>query len=140
MPAFTDLTRAWDASLLTALPQRAKARFSAGHWIEISEGVAVFGLPNEPHAARCEECRPDVERVLAAHFGAAVPVRLVVDGSTPDPSAPRTISTMRRAAASADPIDDAVDLDELTDATGVDTAGVDRIAAIFPGAELVEEP
>jgi DNA polymerase-3 subunit gamma/tau len=137
-PSLSDLTRAWSDTVLNALPQRAKARFSAGHWIDSTDGTAVFALPNEPHAARCEECRSDVEAALAGHFGVAIPVRLVVDGTGPDPSAPRNIAASRRAAAT-DPSDDSIDLSDLTDATGVNSAGVDRVSAAFPGAELIEE-
>ena len=139
MPALVDLTRIWSDTLLPALPQRSRARFSGGHWVEVVDGVAVFGLPNEPHATRCEELRPEVESVLSAHFGAAVAIRLVVDGSAPDPSAPRAAAASRRAAADENPVDESIDLDDLTNARGTATAGVDRIAAVFPGASLVDE-
>ena len=139
MPALVDLTRIWSDTLLPALPQRSRARFSGGHWVEVSDGVAVFGLPNEPHATRCEELRPEVESMLSAHFGITVPIRLVVDGSAPDPSAPRVVATSRRAGADENPVDESIDLDDLTNARGTATAGVDRIAAVFPGASLVDE-
>ena len=138
MPALVDLTRIWSDTLLPALPQRSRARFSGGHWVEVSDGVAVFGLPNEPHATRCEELRPEVESILSAHFGTTVPIRLVVDGSAPDPSAPRAVAASRRAA-DENPVDESIDLDDLTNARGTATAGVDRIAAVFPGASLVDE-
>jgi hypothetical protein len=72
--------------------------------------------------------------MLSAHFGTTVPIRLVVDGSAPDPSAPRVVAASRRAAA-----DENIDLDDLTNARGTATAGVDRIAAVFPGASLIDE-
>ncbi len=139
IPALVDLTRIWSDTLLPSLPQRSRARFSGGHWVEVSDGVAVFGLPNEPHATRCEELRPEVESMLSAHFGTTVPIRLVVDGSAPDPSAPRVAAASRRAAADENPVDESIDLDDLTNARGTATAGVDRIAAVFPGASLVDE-
>jgi DNA polymerase-3 subunit gamma/tau len=139
MPALVDLTRIWSDTLLPSLPQRSRARFSGGHWVEVSDGVAVFGLPNEPHATRCEELRPEVESMLSAHFGTTVPIRLVVDGSAPDPSAPRVVAASRRAAADENPVDESIDLDDLTNARGTATAGVDRIAAVFPGASLVDD-
>ena len=139
MPALVDLTRVWSDTLLPSLPQRSRARFSGGHWVEVSDGVAVFGLPNEPHATRCEELRPEVESMLSAHFGTTVPIRLVVDGSAPDPSAPRVVAASRRAAADENPVDESIDLDDLTNARGTATAGVDRIAAVFPGASLVDD-
>lgn len=136
-PDLSDLTRSWDDGLLAALPQRARARFSGGHWVSAGGGEAVFGLPNAPHAARCEEVRGEVESVIAARFGAPVSITLVVDGSAPDPSAPRGANARR---AVPDPVDDEVDLDDLVDAHGVHNSGIDRIAAAFPGAELVDEP
>ena len=139
MPALVDLTRSWSDTLLPTLPQRSRARFSGGHWVDVIDGVAVFGLPNEPHAARCEECRPEVEAVVSAHFGTTVPIRLVVDGSAPDPSAPRGVAASRLSTTDDNPVDESIDLDDLTDAKGSSTTGVDRIAAVFPGAELVDE-
>ncbi len=139
MPALIDLTSNWSDTLLPSLPQRSRARFSGGHWIDVVDGVAVFALPNEPHAVRCEECRSEVETALAAHFGAPVPIRLVVDGSAPDPSAPRSVAAARRAATDENPVDESIDLDDLRNAKGAPSAGADRIAAIFPGAELIDE-
>ncbi len=136
-PELVDLVRAWDDGLLASLPQKAKARFSGGHWVEMVDGVAVFGLPNAMHASRCEEVRSAVEAALGSKFGVAIAVRLVVDGSAPDPSAPRAVA--RRPDPTEDPVDHSVDLDDLVDARGVDDSGVDRIAATFPGAELVED-
>ncbi len=139
MPALIDLTSNWSDTLLPSLPQRSRARFSGGHWVDVVDGVAVFGLPNEPHAVRCEECRSEVETALAAHFGAPVPIRLVVDGSAPDPSAPRSVAAARRAATDQNPVDESIDLDDLRNARGASSAGADRIAAVFPGAELIDE-
>ncbi len=139
MPALIDLTSNWSDTLLPSLPQRSRARFSGGHWVDVVDGVAVFGLPNEPHAVRCEECRSEVETALATHFGAPVPIRLVVDGSAPDPSAPRSVAAARRAATDENPVDESIDLDDLRNARGANSAGADRIAAVFPGAELVDE-
>ena len=139
MPALIDLTSKWSDTLLPSLPQRSRARFSGGQWVDVVDGVAIFGLPNEPHAVRCEECRSEVESALAAHFGAPVPIRLVVDGSAPDPSAPRSVAAGRRAATDENPVDESIDLDDLRNARGASSAGADRIAAVFPGAELVDE-
>ena len=136
-PSLPDLERAWSDGLLATLPQKARARFSGGHWVRVEGDTAVFGLPNAPHAQRCEEVRGELESALSSRFGATVRVSLVVDGSGPDPSAPRAAG--RRAVRDDDPLDDAVDLEDLTDATGARNSGVDRIAAAFPGAELVDE-
>ena len=136
-PGLAELVGAWDDGLLASLPQKARARFSGGHWVDVADGAAVFGLPNATHASRCEEVRTEVEAALTARFGAAMTVSLIVDASAPDPSAPRAVT--RRPAPGDDPVDPAVDLDDLVDAHGVEDTGVGRIAATFPGAELVED-
>jgi len=136
-PGLDELVRAWDDGLLASLPQKTKARFSGGRWVDTTDGTVVFGLPNAMHASRCEEVRADVEAALSARFGTALTVSLVVDGSAPDPSAPRTVA--RRPVAVDDAMDAGVDLDDLVDAHGVDNSGVGRVAAAFPGAELVED-
>ena len=117
--------------------------------MEVSDGRAVFALPNAPHAERCESRRADVEQALAAHFGRPVPLRLTVDD---DPSAVEggltasTASPADRAVAgsassrSPEPEpDEDVDLTQLTDANDVATSSVDRVRELFPGAELVDE-
>jgi hypothetical protein len=61
----------------------------------------------------------------------------VVDGDVPDPSTPHlTVAPPPGPEASTD-TDEAIDLDDLTDAPEAATTGLDRIAAVFPGAELV---
>jgi len=143
LPSRDDITLAWGDRLLSALPQKAKARFGGGHWVRVDDDAAVFGLPNPVHASRCEECRADVESALAAHFGRPVPIRIVVDGDTPDPSSPPHLSVAPPPSGDPSPSgghdDEAIDLTELTDAPEAATSGLDRITAIFPGAELVTD-
>ena len=74
-------------------------------------------------------------RFGAAHFGRAVPLRLVVDGSVgggggPVPAAPDDL----------DPAEEVVDLDALVDAPSEPArSAVDRLTDAFPGAEVLEE-
>ena len=117
-------------------------------------------MPNEPHRARSEQHRADLEAVLGRHFeGAPVAVRLVVEddgGATPAPRsrrarlaaavpAPHGRDPGRRGAreepGSPDPpLDDAVDLADLVDAAPADyVAPLDRLTQAFPGAELLDE-
>ena len=128
---------AWGDGILASLPQRAKVRFAGGRWLSVDDGTAVFGLPNPVHAQRCEECRSDVEAALATHFGTTVPVRLVVDEHA---EAPVSAGAPPPAAAPTahEDVDD-IDVSELADADDVADTGLDRIAAVFPGAELVDE-
>jgi hypothetical protein len=80
------------------------------------------------HRDRCERIRTDVEQALAAEFGRAVPLRLVVEPDAPAP-------------ASSDPIDEpAVDLTELRDAPAAGLSSpIDHVMQAFEGAEVVEE-
>ena len=148
LPSRDELTLAWGDGILAGLPARAKAFFGAGRFAEVSNGVAVFALPNAPHAERCEACRPDVEAALAAHFGRPIPLRLAVDDglTPPDPGAPASSpgaappGTSGDGAARGEPEpDEDVDLTQLRDATDVATTSVDRVRELFPGAELVDE-
>ncbi|WP_208028240.1 DNA polymerase III subunit gamma/tau [Rhabdothermincola sediminis] len=134
LPSRDELTLAWGDTILASLSNRARSRFAGGRFITVEGGAAVFGLPNVHHARRCEEVREEVEQALASHFARPVPLRVVVDegGATvqggsatvPDPEPDEEISLQ--------------ELSELTDATDVATSGLERIAEIFPGAELVD--
>jgi hypothetical protein len=140
LPSRDEITLAWGDAIISSLPQRAKVRFAGGHWVGVTDGAAVFGLPNQVHASRCEECKGDVEAALASHFGRPVPIRLVVDGDVPDPGdASPSGSRTPRPSAPEPTHDESIDLTELTDAHDVTSSGVDRIAAVFPGAELVSD-
>jgi hypothetical protein len=118
------LTKAWGDTVLKQLSGRARARFSAGRFTAVEDGKATFALPNDVHRGRCEEIRPEAEAALAAHFGAPVPLRLVVD-------APLT------AAPAAVPDDDVVDLDDLRAAPAEAASPVARVKEAFPGAEEI---
>jgi len=134
LPTRDELTVAWGDSILASLPPRAKAFFSAGRFMEVTDRAAVFGLPNAVHMQKCENGRPDVEKALAAHFGRPVPLKLAVDDDAPPVAAPPA-----RGARPPAPVPDESDIDpnELTDAD-VSTSSVDRVRELFPGAELVD--
>ncbi len=96
-PTLSDLEGAWRDGLLERLPIRARALFSSGRFVAVEDGVAVVGLPNEPHLHVCEGLFSEVETALASWFGVAIPVRLIVDGSStreepepPEPAPPAT--------------------------------------------------
>ena len=122
---------------------RVRSRFSAGRFLEPEGGTAQFGLPNPVHRDRCEEVRAEVDDALAAHFGASVPLALVVDNAEIEPDIFATASA-GSANDEPPPIDDdeAVDLDALTDADDAQVAlsGVDRVLATFEGSTVVEDP
>jgi hypothetical protein len=102
-------------------------RFDVG-----ANGATALVVPKGPPADQLEKRRPEVEAALAAHFGAPVPLQIVVDTA----AAPAPV-TAEPAAATA-PEDDEIDVHALDDAPPAGS-GVDRLAEAFPGAELVEE-
>ena len=138
LPSRDQLTLVWGDSMLEALPQRARVRWAAGRWADVVDGTAVFELPNQHYVPRCEECKSDVEAALAAHFGRPIPVRIVVGGDVPDPGAPH-LSVAPPPPADAPSEESTIDPGELTDAPEAATSGLDRIAAVFPGAEIVSD-
>jgi len=83
-PTRDELVQVWGDGLLASLPNRARARFRVGRFLATDGGAAVFALPSETHRRYCEDVRVDVEQALAARFGTAVPLRLVVDDDVDD--------------------------------------------------------
>ena len=151
----------WGDGLLAQLPNRARARFRVGRFIDVDANAAVFALPNETHRSYCEEVRPEVEAALGARFGTAVPIRLVVDDETDDvsgvsrssgePPVPRQIVVGATAAArttaagpGAEPViaeepdllDPAV-LAAETEPAGAGLTPEERLKQAFPGAQEV---
>ncbi|MEC8946822.1 MAG: DNA polymerase III subunit gamma/tau [Actinomycetota bacterium] len=133
-PSHDELAAAWSDGLLEEMSRKGRARFSAGRFIAVEDGTAVMGLPNEPHRKRCEDLRGELEVVLAARFGATVPVRLVVD----DGSADRASSTDPTPEPHKPQADDEVDLSALVDADAAEGSAVERLTKAFPGAALVD--
>ena len=130
LPTRDELTLAWGDVVLAALPQRAKVRFGAGHFVGVDEASATFALPNAVHRDRCEECRPEVEQTLASHFGRPVPLRLIVAEAGTPPNADML----------SPPPDDEIDLTQLRDAPPAGVASpVDHVMQVFEGAEVVED-
>jgi DNA polymerase III subunit gamma/tau len=84
VPSRDELVQVWGDGLLASLPNRARARFRVGRFTDVDSTTAVFALPNETHRSYCDEVRVDVETALAARFGTAVPIRLVVDDEADD--------------------------------------------------------
>jgi DNA polymerase III subunit gamma/tau len=171
LPSLDVLTSAWQSTITARLSSRAKARYGAGHFVEVGD-AAVFALPNPIHRDRCDDLRPEVEQVLADHFGQPVPLRLVVDGTPPTGGATARAASPSRATRASDlsggggsrqatragdrpddrqggdTLDDdglsddelsAIDISELDDADIPASTSVERIAELFPGAEVIEE-
>jgi DNA polymerase-3 subunit gamma/tau len=126
LPSRDAITKAWGDTVLGALPPRARSRLAGGRFLAVDDGAAVYALPNQIHAQRCEEVRPEAEAALAAHFGSPVPLRLVVD-TAPSPA----------AQVPSPPPEEDVELDDLRDAAPAVTSPEERVKQAFPGAEEV---
>ncbi|MDE3087538.1 MAG: hypothetical protein KGJ77_12350, partial [Acidobacteriota bacterium] len=143
LPSRDALVQAWGDGLLTKLSNRARARFRVGRFLAVDEGTAVFALPNETHRSYCEEVRHEVEQVLAGHFGAPVPMRLVVDEEGGEADRRRRSGGPAQAEAAEVPgaaDDEAALLDPEVLAAETDPAGSgpsaeERLKQIFPGAQ-----
>ncbi|MCC6437355.1 MAG: hypothetical protein IT196_20165, partial [Acidimicrobiales bacterium] len=136
-PTVAQLSEAWAAGVLDHLPAGARAMYSAGQFIGVEDGVALFALPSKVHRDRCEAKAADVERSLAAHFGRPVPLRLVVDeggARTGHSGGPPPIER----GEPDDEEDDIGDVHALDDAPSTATTGLALLQQAFPGAEIVE--
>jgi hypothetical protein len=143
------LVQLWGDELLAALPNRARARFRVGRFVAVDAGTAVFALPNETHRSYCEDVRIDVETVLGAHFGLAVPLRLVVDdeadgGPPARPAAPRSGAGPTPEPEPVTEHDenqhdllDPVVLAAQTELAGAGMSPEELLKQAFPGAEEV---
>jgi len=117
-----------------------RSRWSSGRFVEVVDGTAHYGLPNQVTCDRCEEGRPEVEAALAARFGRPVPVRLVVDTTSAPPPDALDAAALTRPGDDAEHEDEAdlgAPIEELADAGSV-ASGLDLITGAFPGAQVVD--
>jgi hypothetical protein len=145
---------AWADEVLPKLKGMTKALFAAGRFVDGSG--PTFALPSTHPFARCESLKSEVEAVLAARFGQPVPLTLVADdeatassssgGSAggPGPTSSGGGGGSRGGAAPPAPPppleDEVIDPNELVDAPpGQFPSSIERLAAAFPGAQLIEE-
>jgi DNA polymerase-3 subunit gamma/tau len=139
-PAFDrdELTLVWADEILPKLKPFTKALYQAGRFVGTEGTTVMFALPTEPHRAKCEDSRAEVESVLTARFGQPVTIRLTIDhGETAAPPA-ATRPTSSRRPVTTDVTDEAIDPDELIDVTTALPTAVERLTQAFPGAEIVE--
>ena len=125
-----ELVAAWADDLLELLGRKARARFSAARFVSVEDGTAVMALPNEPHMRRCEDMRPELEKVLADKFGRTIPVKLVVGGDVPTPAV--------SDATAFSTAEESIDMEGLVDADISEGSAVDKLTQAFPGASLVD--
>jgi DNA polymerase III subunit gamma/tau len=132
------LVEAWGDHILRSLPPLAKALYSAGRFLSVDDGTAVFAVTNAPHRDRCADMQRAVEDALASYFGTPVPIRLVLDsGSDAAPSGPGRPANQAAVADVADLGDDDFDPDDPGVPLEIDTLVQARLLEAFPGAEEV---
>jgi DNA polymerase-3 subunit gamma/tau len=131
LPSRDELTKAWGDTVLSQLSQPAKVYLAGGRFVEVANGAAVFGLPAEGLLARAKNFQAEAESALAAHFGRAVPLRLVLDkrpGAAPGPIGPPPAS------------EETYDLDEMGEMVAApplpEVPAEQRILQAFPGSVL----
>lgn len=158
LPPRAELESAFTDAVLPQLKGVAKAIFTAGQFVGVTDTAAVFALENAPTRDRAEKSRPDVEAALAAHFGGPVPLLLIDKadsakyGGAAPPSSNGSSSgpgTVRRSGSSDTTADAAatdesdvedpmtIDVSQLENADVAET-GLDRLTRAFPGATLIE--
>jgi hypothetical protein len=130
------LNAAWTDAVLPKLSGLTRAMFTAGRFSKVEGGKAVFAVQNSVTRDKCEERRPEVEAALATHFGRGIAIKMVADAQTRDASPSGSDAP---SSTTTDANDEHVDLDQLVDAPANDLGGLDRLAAAFPGAEIVDD-
>lgn len=136
LPSRDELTTVWADAVLPKLRATIKAKFAAGRFLSVEDTHAIYALPGQGLLEKAAEVKGDVEAALAAHFGSAVPLMLVVDpGGAPTDAGARSSPS----PAEPEPQEEPPDLDGLTDAPPDDRTGIDHLSAAFPGSEIVEE-
>jgi DNA polymerase-3 subunit gamma/tau len=132
------LNAGW-SNMLDGQSTPARARFLAGRVASIDGDTIVFVLPSDSQVKRCEPFMAEVEKAVAEAFGTPLKITLRADNNP-------TPSTMPGAAQAApttpvEPPQEEADIDihDLTDADVGNATVVDRIAGVFPGAEVLEE-
>lgn len=115
----------------------ARARFLAGRVASVDGDTIRFVLPSDGQVKRCEPYKAEVERAVTEAFGTPCTIVLGVDDDVPSVSP----MTGRPTPAAPEPVQDEADIDlnDLTDADVGNATVVERIADVFPGAEVLEE-
>jgi DNA polymerase-3 subunit gamma/tau len=78
-PTRDDLVLAWGDHVLSSLRPRARAAFTAGRFVSVEDGVAVFALPNSAHVEHAAPLLTEVAEAISRHVGTRVGLRLVTE-------------------------------------------------------------
>ena len=124
----------FETQVRPALRGMTKAIYMGAHVGEMSGDALVIGFAGEPHRARAEEYRREVEKALAAAAGRPVPLSLVVDHASHDDN---VVQLKRAEPAQADEDIDTGDLVDVPPDAII--SPIDRLTQAFPGSEIIEE-
>jgi DNA polymerase-3 subunit gamma/tau len=132
------LNAGW-SDMLDGQSTPARARFLAGRVASVDGDTIVFVLPTDSQVKRCEPFKTEVEKAVAESFGTPLKITLSADLNPTPSTMPGTAQPA--PTAPVDPPQDEADIDihDLTDADVGNATVVDRIADVFPGAEVLEQ-
>jgi len=113
----------------------ARARFRSGQ-VESVDGDRVrFVVASEIEQKRCEQYRPQIETAMTEAFG----VPLTLEVSVGDPASQQPRRNTASAPVQQPAHESEVDIHDLTDADTVNASAAERIAEVFPGAEIIDQ-
>ncbi|MEY2402247.1 MAG: polymerase subunit gamma/tau, partial [Ilumatobacteraceae bacterium] len=124
----------FETQVRPALRGMTKAIYMGAHVGAMSGEALVIGFAGEPHRARAEEYRREVEQALAAAAGRPIPLSLVVDHASHDDN---VVQLKRAEPAQADEDVDTGDLVDVPPEAII--SPIDRLTQAFPGSEIIEE-
>jgi len=128
LPTRDALTKAWGDTVLTKLSRQAQVYMARGRFTEVTNGAAVFALPDRGWLERASNFAGEAENALAGYFGQPVPLCLVIDKGAVPAASP---------AAGTQETYDLDELSELSEASSVPALPVEqRILEAFPGSVL----
>ena len=130
LPSRDELTKAWGDTIITQLSQLARAYMGEGRFVEVTREAAVFGLP-ATLLAKAGDFRVEAENALSAHFGRAVPLRLVLNRR------PAVEPELGRAPEETYDLDE---INQMATAPPVPEVPAEKIILeAFPGSSLLED-
>jgi len=137
-PPDTDLAAVFEQRVKPQLKALAKAVFMVAQPSGLRDGALVLTFPNDGHAKRAGELRPEIERLLS--LAAGRPARIIVQADPTQTAPGHGDVSSGRSGVESPPPDEDIDLVDLVDAPPeAHVSGISRIAAAFPGSELIDE-
>ncbi|HXY43520.1 MAG TPA: DNA polymerase III subunit gamma/tau [Acidimicrobiales bacterium] len=98
LPTRDDLVLAWGDHVLSSLKPRARAVYTAGRFVAMEDGIAVFALPNAMHVEHAAPLVDEVAEAITLHVGVPVGLRLVTE-AVDSPAGPDAAGSAGTAGA-----------------------------------------